>query len=223
MIIRDLIKVANNLDSKGLTKEADFLDALIKKIAQDDSRFDEAVEVTQEVADSWEETTTANWEAKGKHRYEENELGYEKEDLEVEGEIWTLYERLDKLGDGMYLIKAKDLRGSSLMAFNKRIKRLDNNYLEVSKAIKEALPDVAGAFDQPYYENLRFIYGDKVYRLISALGLREDEIKLEILGLEVGGRLSDDPVTEEDIQKSGFYGTESFAGFKWITYQVEDK
>lgn len=33
-MIKDLIKVANRLDAKGLTKEADLLDALIKKIAQ---------------------------------------------------------------------------------------------------------------------------------------------------------------------------------------------
>jgi hypothetical protein len=221
-MIKDLARVANRLDGLGLTKEADFLDALIKKIAQEESQFSKAIEVTQDEAESWQEDVTRRWEAKGRHRYDENELGYEKEDLEIGDEIWTIYERLDRQNDGMDLIKEKDLRGSSSMAFNKRIKRLNNNYLEVSKAIKEALPDVAGAFDNPYYENLRFVYGDKVYRFISALGLREDEIKLEMLGLEVGGRLSDDPVTEEDIQKSGFYGTEDFAGLKWITYKLDD-
>ena len=34
-MIKDLVKLANNLDSKGLKAEADFLDAIIKKIAQD--------------------------------------------------------------------------------------------------------------------------------------------------------------------------------------------
>ena len=35
-MIKDLMKLANSLDSKGLTKEADVLDLLIKKIAEDD-------------------------------------------------------------------------------------------------------------------------------------------------------------------------------------------
>ena len=32
-MIKDLLKIANHLDSKGLTKEADYLDSIIKKIA----------------------------------------------------------------------------------------------------------------------------------------------------------------------------------------------
>jgi hypothetical protein len=35
-MIKDLMNLANSLDSKGLTKEADVLDLLIKKIAQQD-------------------------------------------------------------------------------------------------------------------------------------------------------------------------------------------
>jgi len=35
-MIKDLIKLANHLDGKGLTKEADTLDNIIRKIAQDD-------------------------------------------------------------------------------------------------------------------------------------------------------------------------------------------
>lgn len=34
-MIKDLVKLANNLDAKGLRKEADFLDSVIRKLAQD--------------------------------------------------------------------------------------------------------------------------------------------------------------------------------------------
>lgn len=45
-MIKDLMKLANRLDSKGLTREADILDLLIKKMAQQDdiSLEDEDVE-----------------------------------------------------------------------------------------------------------------------------------------------------------------------------------
>lgn len=42
-MIKDLLKLANRLDSKGLTKEADVLDLLIKKIAQQDDTYFEYV------------------------------------------------------------------------------------------------------------------------------------------------------------------------------------
>jgi hypothetical protein len=35
-MLKDLIKLANHLDSKGLTKEADFLDRIIKKSSDDE-------------------------------------------------------------------------------------------------------------------------------------------------------------------------------------------
>jgi hypothetical protein len=38
-MIKDLLKLANRLDSKGMTKEADVLDLLIKKIAQQDDTY----------------------------------------------------------------------------------------------------------------------------------------------------------------------------------------
>jgi len=38
-MIKDLIKLANHLDDKGLTKEADTLDSIIRKIAQDSDKI----------------------------------------------------------------------------------------------------------------------------------------------------------------------------------------
>lgn len=40
-MLKDLIKFANHLDSKGLTKEADMVDSIIKKIAQEGEAYGE--------------------------------------------------------------------------------------------------------------------------------------------------------------------------------------
>lgn len=40
-MINELIKLANHLDQKGLTKEADFLDNIIKKLIKNANPFDE--------------------------------------------------------------------------------------------------------------------------------------------------------------------------------------
>ena len=39
-MLRELIKIANDLDDKGYSVEADYLDGLINKIAQDEDWFD---------------------------------------------------------------------------------------------------------------------------------------------------------------------------------------
>tara|TARA_B100001094_G_scaffold76471_1_gene72864 strand:- start:2749 stop:3066 length:318 start_codon:yes stop_codon:yes gene_type:complete len=44
-MIKDLVRLANNLDSKGLKKEADYLDSLILKLAEEGR----AVEVSYQV------------------------------------------------------------------------------------------------------------------------------------------------------------------------------
>lgn len=41
-MLKDLVKVANSLDLKGLTKEADRIDLLIRKIAEDDINLEDS-------------------------------------------------------------------------------------------------------------------------------------------------------------------------------------
>ena len=49
-MIKDLIKLANHLDSKGYRKEADYLDAVIRKVSEDDIVFYDVPEALKDVA-----------------------------------------------------------------------------------------------------------------------------------------------------------------------------
>ena len=45
-MLRDLVKLADHLDRKGLSKEADFLDGIIKKATMTDQEIDQAMQDT---------------------------------------------------------------------------------------------------------------------------------------------------------------------------------
>lgn len=45
-MLRDLVKLADHLDRKGLSKEADFLDGIIKKATMTDQEIDQAMKDT---------------------------------------------------------------------------------------------------------------------------------------------------------------------------------
>ena len=50
-MIKDLISLANHLDAKGLRKEADYLDGIIKRANEDSGIFDKLTDLLQN--DEW--------------------------------------------------------------------------------------------------------------------------------------------------------------------------
>ena len=55
-MIKELIKLANHLDHKGLTKEADFVDSVIKK-----AFLDESIEYAMETLKGLEKSINSGW------------------------------------------------------------------------------------------------------------------------------------------------------------------
>ena len=66
-MLKKLIKLANHLDSKKLSKEADYLDLIIKKAAEKDDDFDSEDESTEDMfsEESSEEFDQEKTEGKG--------------------------------------------------------------------------------------------------------------------------------------------------------------
>lgn len=216
-MIKDLTKVANKLDSIGLTKEADMLDRIIKKIAQDSSwemeMFNKAKEVSGAEAEAWKDKVEESWVRRKILRYEENKFGYDDFDLESEGKIWTIYYDIEDLDN---VIK-EDTTNSDSRRLKQRFEMLTREHKELSDLVKEKLPNISGIFDGGR-DFIIFIHNEKVYNLKPALGLDPErgDIELTILGKTVGGGEVDWPKNREEALELGINDLEELGGVEWL-------
>ncbi len=219
-MLKDLVKIANKLDSLGLSKEADELDNLIIRLAEESSwemnLFNSAREVSSEEADDWQNRVESAWTSKEDWRWQENEFGYEKLELERDGEIWMIYYSLENEDD---IIKVKDISGLSITSHNKRLERLTKDYNDLVALLKDNVPRLADNF------GIKFILNNKVYELTTAIGMSADrgEIELEISGKKVGG-VPTWPENISEVMEFGNYKLQEYAGLEWLVsaFDFED-
>ena len=109
-MIKHLIKLANHLDKKGLTKEADYLDKIIQKAARPISRFPKDDFLI--ILDDYNECINEQWGSEGQYDKNNDDECFEKafgkisENFNIGGTIITREKRENVLktleGDDRY-------------------------------------------------------------------------------------------------------------------------
>jgi len=184
-MIKQLIKLANHLDNKGLRKEADILDQIISLAEDDQEMYDEWISVDEEgnpleSLDTGEyETEGMLGEGRGLSQYKmdsDAELSYsDEESVELDDGTNTMFERgeLDIMSPEDIETQLEGNRGEALQMVDDLKSATIFNLSRVSNAIKEGviLKDLSPDFLWAAYlasENLKlklFPDDDPDYRL----------------------------------------------------------
>tara|TARA_R110002020_G_scaffold50716_6_gene143152 strand:+ start:27361 stop:27933 length:573 start_codon:yes stop_codon:yes gene_type:complete len=169
-MIKQLIKLANHLDNKGLRKEADILDRIISLAEDDQEMYDEWISVDEEgnpleSLDTGEyETEGMLGEGRGLSQYKMDsgaELSYSEEEAEVGSED-AMFERgeLDIMSPEDIEMQLEENRGEALHMIDDLKNATVSNLSRVSNAITEGiiLEDLSADFLWAAYvasENLK--------------------------------------------------------------------
>lgn len=189
-MIKQLIKLANHLDNKGLRKEADILDQIISLAEDDQEMYDEWISVDEEgnpleSLDTGEyETEGMLGEGRGLSQYKmdsDAELSYsDEESVELDDGTNTMFERgeLDIMSPEDIEMQLEENRGEALQMIDDLKNVTISNLSRVSNAITEGVisKDLSPDFLWAAYvasENLKlklFPDDDSDYHSSIALG-----------------------------------------------------
>lgn len=204
-MLKDLVKIADNLDKIGCNKEADAIDRIIRKIASEDSDFETDL-FNKSIKISYDELEA--WINKLELRYGDEESPYNQFDIDIDEEEWTVFYNIRNEEDCV-AVKGYDSIGRS----KKRWDRIEKDFRYVCDKVKENFGgdnhNVIGGIGDNC--GLIFRVGDRIYSMKSAFG-GTPNLELEILGRKVWGETTDFEFDPE------YMTSQEFAGVEWIVY-----